>query len=84
MAIRLIYMTFSTYGSVFGLWLYRFFPDGNFEIAQGEMMDYEALSFYNISFIINDGIDDGGPFIYELTAGDDIEAPYFKESTTHL
>ena len=57
-----------------------FISDGNFKVATGKSMDYETIPFYNCSFFIDDGIEESGPFILELTALNDNETPEFSDT----
>ncbi|XP_060600811.1 protocadherin Fat 4-like isoform X1 [Ruditapes philippinarum] len=57
---------------------------GNFKIATGKSLNYERNPFFNCSFWIDDGIHEGGPFIYELTVENNNEAPYFSNIMYHV
>jgi hypothetical protein len=43
-------------------------------------MDYESISFLNCSFYIDDGVEESGPFILELTVVNDNEVPVFSDT----
>ena len=54
-----------------------FLTDGNFLVAQE--LDYESISYFNCSIYIDDGIHEGGAFVYELNVANDNEAPVFSD-----
>lgn len=58
--------------------------NGNFMIATGKSLDYETHPSISCDFYIHDGIDEGGPFVYDLTVENANEAPSFSNSMYHV